>query len=638
MLPKPEDIKTLQKGIILVSLPLVIGSLFLALMWGMILSAQEQAQSEAHLKRILFAQNKLHFLLSDSMALSIATNAVWDKSDSNRMRMMQLTEDIDAQLKVLDEYVKDDPSLKRQTDQMKKEVYTFLSVLRSLRMSAFDSSQIKPFEMPKMIRRARTAITRHQDHRQVFSREIQSRQRPALVTADQWGIIIVSVLSLGLISSVGFSILGVMFFGGNMSRRLNVILQNSVLFAANQPINPPVGGQDEIADLDSMFHIMTAKLERERRKEKAITDNALEVICTIDSATKFTTMNPASARAWQYGPEELLGRYMADIIFKDDIESTQEAMRSCQSQQKDTVFENRIKRRDGSLITMLWSIYWSSPQKLFFCVAHDITKRRLQEELLQESEAQVRLILDSMPVGLVISNENEKIDMANQTMEALLRLDAGKLIGAPVRSLLPDSIPSTNEQFTTGIQELVSGETKEITTRRSDGSEFPAQLVASDFYFHGQRKLLLVVCDNTVRHDAEKLKQELVAMVTHDLRAPLTTLVVTCQLFKGGTLGELSEKGKSKVQTMEKEAERLLGLINDLLDLEKLEIAGGMDIKREIVSMETVIEQAVSSVGYLAEKNGMAVVCDVEPCEAVADGGRLVQVIVNLLANAIKFS
>ncbi len=637
MLPKAEDIKTLQKGIILVSLPLVIGSLFLVLMWGMLLSAQEQAESEAHIKRILFCLNKVQFLLSDSMATAVASNAVWDKGDSSRQRILQLSRDVNEQFKELERYVGDDPALKKQVLIMKKDVATFVSVITELRLSSV-SREIRPFELSAILLRAQSNSARHYRTREIFSRELKARQKPTLISAEQWSTIILVVLSAGLVSSAGFGILGVMFFGRNMSRRLNVILDNSVRLAAHQPLSPAVGGQDEIAELEAIFHITAAKLKRQQRKEKAIADNALDVICTIDSATKFTTMNPASGRVWQYEADELLGRYMADIILKEDIESTQESMRLCQTQQTEAVFENRVKRKDGTLVNILWSIYWSSPQKLFFCVAHDITKRRRQEDLLQDSEAQVNLIMNSIPVGLVIADENENIDVANQTTEALLRYDTGTIVGKPLLSLLPDSLLGEDEQSANLLQDLIAGEPVELMTQRGDGSEFPTQLVASDFYFHGQRKILLVVCDNSVRHEAEKMKQELVAMVSHDLRAPLTTLAVTCQLFKDGALGELNENGRSKVMMMEKEAERLLALVNDLLDLEKLETDGGLEISREITSLETVVLQAVSSVGYLAEKSGIVIHTELAPCEAVADSGRLVQVVVNLLANAIKFS
>lgn len=137
--------------------------------------------------------------------------------------------------------------------------------------------------------------------------------------------------------------------------------------------------------------------------------------------------------------------------------------------------------------------------------------------------------------------------------------------------------------------------------------------------------------------EAARQKKEILEMVSHDLKSPLTSVLGTLTLFEAGAFGDLSEKGNSRIQDMQADVSRLVILINDLLDAEKLE-SGKLVLDLKPFEVETAIRQAILSVTPIAEKSEVSIKCEPTNVVGVADESRLVQVLVNLLSNAIKFS
>jgi signal transduction histidine kinase len=136
---------------------------------------------------------------------------------------------------------------------------------------------------------------------------------------------------------------------------------------------------------------------------------------------------------------------------------------------------------------------------------------------------------------------------------------------------------------------------------------------------------------------ANQFKKQLIGMVSHELRAPLTSIDAILAFLEAGGTGELPAAANKRLQTAESEVQRLISLINDLLDVERME-AGKFEMSFSSIELSVVIERAVSSVEGALQKRGLAIkIPSVEAC-VWADEGRLIQVLVNLLSNAIKFS
>ena len=135
----------------------------------------------------------------------------------------------------------------------------------------------------------------------------------------------------------------------------------------------------------------------------------------------------------------------------------------------------------------------------------------------------------------------------------------------------------------------------------------------------------------------ERVRNEFISMVSHDLRTPLTSLGCTLELLSGNNYGELTEKGKSLLSGALESNNRLLLLIDELLDLENIE-HGSIPLNKELTSLASLLNSAVEAVSSFAAQQGVEIDSAETNLEAMVDPDRLRQVIVNLLSNAIKFS
>ncbi|MBI2810322.1 MAG: HAMP domain-containing histidine kinase [Candidatus Melainabacteria bacterium] len=152
--------------------------------------------------------------------------------------------------------------------------------------------------------------------------------------------------------------------------------------------------------------------------------------------------------------------------------------------------------------------------------------------------------------------------------------------------------------------------------------------------------LFCVAHDVTEQRRVDRLKQEFVAMVSHDLRTPLASIKGTLSMISEGVYDPTSEMGKKRITDAEISIDRLVNLIGDVLDIEKLE-AGQMSVEENVVSLSQVVDQSIEAVRGVAEQNKITIETNVTEdldADVLGDNDRLVQVMVNLLSNAIKFS
>jgi signal transduction histidine kinase len=137
--------------------------------------------------------------------------------------------------------------------------------------------------------------------------------------------------------------------------------------------------------------------------------------------------------------------------------------------------------------------------------------------------------------------------------------------------------------------------------------------------------------------EVERLKREIVSTVSHELRTPLASIRGSLGLLAGGVLGQLPPEAADVVAVAERNALRLVKLTNDILDLEKLD-TGRIELRLEDVSLSSVFDRSVEAVRSFADQEAIAIEVEPTAAEVRADGDRLVQVIVNFLSNAVKFS
>lgn len=131
-------------------------------------------------------------------------------------------------------------------------------------------------------------------------------------------------------------------------------------------------------------------LEEAARRERAMIENAVDVVCTIDGEGKFVTVSPSCLTIWGYSPEELIGRRYIEFVVPEDVDKTNEAGVRIMNGEPATDFQNRYRHKNGSEIHITWTAYWSEREQLMFSIAHDTTQRNIDDEKLRTFAAELK--------------------------------------------------------------------------------------------------------------------------------------------------------------------------------------------------------------------------------------------------------
>jgi PAS domain S-box-containing protein len=253
-----------------------------------------------------------------------------------------------------------------------------------------------------------------------------------------------------------------------------------------------------------------------------------------------------------------------------------------------------------------------------------------------------RLAVDACPGGIVMIDAGAKIAVVNAEAEQMFGYRSNELIGRSVDMLVPERL---RPQYVRFLQQLdIRSDGRRIALRRDlfglrkDGSEFPAEVGLNPLRTREGPMVLCVVVDISERMQMERLKDEFVSTVSHELRTPLTSIAASLGLLSGAAHIELPATAKRLITIAHSNSERLVRLINDILDIEKIE-SGNVSFDLERVEVVTLVAQTIEANRALAEGCGVRLRLDEAGTHEVrADPDRLMQVVTNLLSNAIKFS
>jgi PAS domain S-box-containing protein len=259
------------------------------------------------------------------------------------------------------------------------------------------------------------------------------------------------------------------------------------------------------------------------------------------------------------------------------------------------------------------------------------------------AEEVFRLAVEACPSGMLMINHDGKIVMVNTEIERQFGYQRAELIGQAIDMLVPERMRSAHirhrHSFAPKPESRRMGAGRDLFGRRKDGTEFPVEVGLNPTQAAEQLLVLAVVVDISERKHIERLKDEFVSTVSHELRTPLTSISASLGLLVGQWSDVLPESATRLVSIANKNILRLVRLINDILDIEKIE-SGRAVFNFTKVGLRQVTEQAIEDVRGLADEFGVQVRLEAASVEAAvnADPDRLAQVITNLLSNAIKFS
>jgi PAS domain S-box-containing protein len=254
---------------------------------------------------------------------------------------------------------------------------------------------------------------------------------------------------------------------------------------------------------------------------------------------------------------------------------------------------------------------------------------------LEELRMRESAILDNATDVLCSADINLKLLDIGKAATRNWGYDLDALAGRSILSLLSeDSVDSTREEFTAIATEKKEGQI-ENTVKCADGSLktflWKVNWLQSDQIFY------CVAHDVTQIRALEKLKQDFLAMVSHDLRTPLNSVSIGLSMLAENRLGDLPAGVQSQLTRSRKSMERLSHLVHDLLELEKFG-SGKIELNKETASASEICGYAKESMEVLAERGKVKLVGPVNDVAVLVDVKRITQVLINILSNAIKFS
>jgi PAS domain S-box-containing protein len=228
-----------------------------------------------------------------------------------------------------------------------------------------------------------------------------------------------------------------------------------------------------------------------------------------------------------------------------------------------------------------------------------------------------------------------RITAANPACANILGHTQDAILGNNLKNIL---VREDLQDFNESLLRAKSGKSQsQVESRVTQSNGNTIDVLWSLHWVQSEESFFCVGHDITERKEVERLKQQFMAMVSHDLRTPLSTIANYLEMLGAGLFGQLTEKGEHLLQIAESNVNRMLALINDLLDLERAEFAG-LKIECSPQQLGSLVDQSINSVKNLALKKQIHMEFDKTDLVVQADDNRIVQVLVNLLSNAIKFS
>jgi PAS domain S-box-containing protein len=399
------------------------------------------------------------------------------------------------------------------------------------------------------------------------------------------------------------------------------------------------------------------------KRMRAIVDNVVDGIITIDGQGIILTVNASVERIFGYGCAELLGRHVRVLLPESHREVLDRFLtRNPKGGPPKVLWGGRTAqglRKDGRCFPMDLGVSGMEIDgvRMFTGIVRDISERVEAEARLHALTSMRQAILDSANLTIISTDPEGTIQTWNRAAERFLGYSAQEMVGKHDPSIIHDPeevrgrarelslergrvVEPGFEVFVVRAREGEADE-REWTYLHKDGSRMPVHLSVSALRGPGGEitGFLGIGMDLTERKRVEELKNEFISTVSHELRTPLTSIrgALGLVLAKAGAL--LPAKAKGMLELAERNCNRLTLLIDDLLDLEKIE-EGRLEFQFEVVDLNALARKAMEDIEGFADARGVPLTLApfLPEARVLGDGHRLLQVFGNLLSNAIKFS
>ena len=392
-----------------------------------------------------------------------------------------------------------------------------------------------------------------------------------------------------------------------------------------------------------------AQLRDSERRVRTLLDNLDEGISSISESGIIELFNPAAERMFGYRSEEVVGKNISILMpgpYRNDHDGYMgRYLHTGKAHIIGIGREITAQRKDGSIFPMDLRIseFFLEGRRQFIGGMRDITESKRITEALRASETQMRQITDTVPALIAYLDKQQRFSFHNKAYEEVFGLSFGQIDGHTLAEVLD---PPAYERAQDKIKEVLRGYPVRYervhTTPQGELRSYAMQYVPR--YGEGLDEgevlgFFSLGTDITELKRIDRMKTEFVSTVSHELRTPLTSIRGSLGLISGGVAGEIPEAVKNLVGIAKSNCERLIRLINDMLDSEKIE-SGKMRLDLQVVDIKPLIQQALAANEGFAGQHRvkLEMQAPAEPLLVRIDSDRMTQVLTNLLSNAAKFS
>ena len=385
--------------------------------------------------------------------------------------------------------------------------------------------------------------------------------------------------------------------------------------------------------------------EAERDKLIAIIEATPDLICSAKPGGEVVYYNRSARQIFGLDPEEKISnRYIPQHHPQWAVEIIENQGLPAAIRDGSWIGETALTSYDGQEIPLSQLIIAHKNQEgqvyLLSTMARDITEQKRSQANLLEAERRWRSLLENVRLLVVGLDRNGKVEYVNPFLLEVMGYTQTEVLGknwlsdfqenSAQRLSASDFAELLEYDFKPYSQQLIEtklGEEKIISWNHTLLKDLQGNAIG----------MMSIGEDITERYAIERMKDEFISVVSHELRTPLTSIHGGLNLLSTGLINPQSERGVHVMKIVAESAERLVRLVNDILELERLE-SGKICLNKQVVNAADLLLQATEQMQVMASRSGINLEVSSKSLQFYADPDRVLQVLTNLLSNAIKFS